>query len=42
MGDIEKGRNFIEHTEYVDKDTDGSKRMRVRFNLEGQYGICRG
>lgn len=30
-------RNFIEHTEYTDKD-DGSKRTRVRFNLEGQYG----
>ena len=25
------------HTEYTDKD-DGSKRTRVRFNLEGQHG----
>lgn len=37
-GHREGRRNFIEHTEYVDKDTDGSKRTRVRFNLEGQYG----
>ena len=37
-GHREGRRNFIEHTEYVDVDTDGSKRTRVRFNLEGQYG----
>ncbi|KAL3772621.1 hypothetical protein ACHAW5_006519 [Stephanodiscus triporus] len=37
-GHREGRRNFVEHTEYVDKDTDGSKRTRVRFNLEGQYG----
>ena len=37
-GHREGRRNFIEHTEYVDEDTDGSKRTRVRFNLEGQYG----
>lgn len=30
-------RNFIEHTEYVSKD-DGSKRIRIRYNLEGPYG----
>lgn len=39
-GHREGRRNFIEHTEYVDKDTDGSKRTRVRFNLEGQYGAA--
>jgi import inner membrane translocase subunit TIM21 len=32
-------RNFIEHTEYTDKD-DGSKRVRVRFNLEGKFGAA--
>lgn len=36
-GHREGRRNFIEHTEYKDKD-DGSNRARVRFNLEGQYG----
>ncbi|CAM9692138.1 unnamed protein product [Discosporangium mesarthrocarpum] len=30
-------RNFVEHVEYEDK-TDGSKRTRVRFNVEGPYG----
>jgi mitochondrial import inner membrane translocase subunit TIM21 len=30
-------RNFIEHTEYT-SDEDGSKRTRVRFNLEGPHG----
>lgn len=39
-GHREGRRNFIEHTEYVDRDTDGSKRTRVRFNLEGQYGAA--
>jgi import inner membrane translocase subunit TIM21 len=39
-GHREGRRDFIEHTEYVDKDTDGSKRTRVRFNLEGQYGAA--
>jgi import inner membrane translocase subunit TIM21 len=36
-GHREGRRNFIEHTEYTDKD-DGSKRLRVRFNIEGQHG----
>jgi len=36
-GHREGRRNFIEHTEYTNED-DGSKRVRVRFNLEGQYG----
>ena len=36
-GHREGRRNFIEHTEYTSED-DGSKRTRVRFNLEGQYG----
>eukprot|EP00956_Cyclotella_meneghiniana_P005181 scaffold6459_cov21-Cyclotella_meneghiniana.AAC.2 len=36
-GHREGRRNFIEHTEYTSQD-DGSKRTRVRFNLEGQYG----
>ena len=36
-GHREGRRNFIEHTEYTNED-DGSKRVRVRFNLDGQYG----
>ena len=36
-GHREGRRNFVEHTEYVDKD-DGSKRTRVRYNLEGRFG----
>jgi mitochondrial import inner membrane translocase subunit TIM21 len=36
-GHREGRRNFIEHTEYVSKD-DGSKRTRVRYNLEGRFG----
>lgn len=36
-GRREGRRNFIEHTEHVDKE-DGSKRIRIRYNLEGQYG----
>jgi import inner membrane translocase subunit TIM21 len=36
-GHREGRRNFIEHSEYTDKD-DGSKRVRVRFNLEGPKG----
>ena len=36
-GHREGRRNFIEHTEYTAEE-DGSKRTRVRFNLEGQYG----
>jgi import inner membrane translocase subunit TIM21 len=39
-GHREGRRNFVDHTEYVDVDTDGSKRTRVRFNLEGQYGTA--
>lgn len=38
-GHREGRRNFVEHTEYVDKE-DGSKRTRVRFNLEGQFGTA--
>ena len=38
-GHREGRRNFIEHTEYVDKD-DGSKRTRVRYNLEGRFGAA--
>lgn len=33
-GKREGRRNFIEHSEYTDSE-DGSKRVRVRFNLEG-------
>eukprot|EP00585_Thalassiosira_rotula_P008165 CAMPEP_0196143626 /NCGR_PEP_ID=MMETSP0910-20130528/13632_1 /TAXON_ID=49265 /ORGANISM="Thalassiosira rotula, Strain GSO102" /LENGTH=268 /DNA_ID=CAMNT_0041405109 /DNA_START=122 /DNA_END=928 /DNA_ORIENTATION=+ len=36
-GHREGRRNFIEHTDYTDPD-DGSKRTRVRFNLEGEFG----
>jgi len=36
-GHREGRRNFIEHTEYTNED-DGSKRTRVRFNLEGKFG----
>mmetsp|Transcript_22628 Transcript_22628/g.33925 ORF Transcript_22628/g.33925 Transcript_22628/m.33925 type:complete len:258 (+) Transcript_22628:53-826(+) len=36
-GHREGRRNFIEHTEYTSED-DGTKRTRVRFNLEGPYG----
>eukprot|EP00542_Grammatophora_oceanica_P021653 CAMPEP_0194050386 /NCGR_PEP_ID=MMETSP0009_2-20130614/35009_1 /TAXON_ID=210454 /ORGANISM="Grammatophora oceanica, Strain CCMP 410" /LENGTH=276 /DNA_ID=CAMNT_0038696989 /DNA_START=17 /DNA_END=847 /DNA_ORIENTATION=+ len=36
-GHREGRRNFIEHTQYTDKD-DGSSRTRVRFNLEGPQG----
>ena len=39
-GHREGRRNFVKHTEYVDVDTDGSKRTRVWFNLEGQYGTA--
>eukprot|EP00934_Nitzschia_sp_Nitz4_P007362 Nitzschia sp. Nitz4//scaffold17_size182527//60063//60839//NITZ4_001845-RA/size182527-processed-gene-0.94-mRNA-1//1//CDS//3329539313//7352//frame0 len=35
-GHREGRRNFIEHTEYTDPD-DGTKRTRVRFNMEGQF-----
>lgn len=38
-GHREGRRNFVEHTEYDDKE-DGSKRTRVRFNLEGQFGTA--
>jgi import inner membrane translocase subunit TIM21 len=40
-GHREGRRNFIEHTEYTNED-DGSKRTRVRFNMEGQFNnaIC--
>ena len=40
-GHREGRRNFIEHTQYTDQD-DGSKRTRVRFNIEGQFdsAIC--
>lgn len=36
-GHREGRRNFVEHTEYKSED-DGSKRTRVRFNLEGRFG----
>ena len=36
-GHREGRRNFIEHTEYTDKE-DGSKRVRVRYNIEGKFG----
>ena len=36
-GHLQGCRNFAEHTEYVDVDTNGLKRTRVRFNLKGQY-----
>jgi import inner membrane translocase subunit TIM21 len=36
-GHREGRRNFVEHTEYVSPD-DGSKRTRVRYNLEGRFG----
>mmetsp|Transcript_11989 Transcript_11989/g.16764 ORF Transcript_11989/g.16764 Transcript_11989/m.16764 type:complete len:272 (+) Transcript_11989:140-955(+) len=36
-GSREGRRNFVEHSEYKSED-DGSKRTRVRFNLEGQFG----
>ena len=36
-GSREGRRNFIEHSEYTDQE-DGSKRVRVRSNLEGPQG----
>jgi len=36
-GHREGRRNFIEHTRYTCPD-DGTKRTRVRYNLEGRYG----
>ena len=38
-GHREGRRNFIEHTEYQDPQ-DGSKRTRVRYNLEGRFGAA--
>lgn len=38
-GKREGRRNFIEHSEYDDPE-DGSKRVRVRFNLEGPNGTA--
>lgn len=38
-GHREGRRNFIEHTEYTDPE-DGSKRVRVRYNMEGPYGYA--
>ena len=35
-GHREGRRNFIEHTQYTNEE-DGSKRTRVRFNLEGRF-----
>ena len=35
-GKREGRRNFVEHTEYTNEE-DGTKRTRVRFNLEGQF-----
>eukprot|EP00611_Tribonema_gayanum_P008874 TRINITY_DN1853_c0_g1_i1.p1 TRINITY_DN1853_c0_g1~~TRINITY_DN1853_c0_g1_i1.p1 ORF type:complete len:283 (-),score=79.68 TRINITY_DN1853_c0_g1_i1:379-1227(-) len=36
-GTREGRRHFVEHEEYKAKE-DGSKRMRIRFNVEGPYG----
>lgn len=36
-GHREGRRNFVENTQYTDQH-DGSKRTRVRFNIEGQFG----
>jgi import inner membrane translocase subunit TIM21 len=36
-GHREGRRNFVEHTEYTNAE-DGSKRTRVRYNLEGRHG----
>ena len=36
-GHREGRRNFVENTQYDSPDGDGSKRTRVRFNLEGQF-----
>lgn len=36
-GHREGRRNFIEHSRYDSAD-DGSKRLRVRYNLQGRYG----
>ena len=38
-GHREGRRNFIEHSEYTDPQ-DGSKRTRVRYNMEGPYGAA--
>lgn len=38
-GHREGRRNFIEHTEYVSPE-DGSKRTRVRYNIEGRFGVA--
>jgi import inner membrane translocase subunit TIM21 len=38
-GHREGRRNFIEHTEYSDPE-DGSKRTRVRYNIEGRFGTA--
>ena len=39
-GHREGHRNFVKNTECIDVDTNRSKRTRVRFNLEGQYGMA--
>lgn len=36
-GHREGRRNFVEHREYISED-DGSKRTRVRYNVEGRFG----
>jgi import inner membrane translocase subunit TIM21 len=41
-GKREGRRNFIEHTEYVAEKEDGSKRSRVRYNIEGHDGQALG
>jgi len=38
-GRAEGRRNFVEHTEYQNEE-DGSKRTRVRYNLEGRFGMA--
>jgi len=36
-GHREGRRNFVEHTHYIE-ESEGSKRTRIRFNIQGQYG----
>lgn len=38
-GKREGRRNFIEHTQYTDQE-DGTNRTRVRYNLEGKFGMA--
>lgn len=38
-GPREGRRNFVEHTKYKDEE-DGSNRTRIRYNLEGRFGMA--